>query len=107
MKHKKLIALLASALIICSVHAGREESGWIRKTARVVFYGAETAVGCHFFNVFHGRAPQSLWPWDVASKMWNNKRGAGSEAFASAVLLWHGLRGLDKELRITEQLKKK
>jgi hypothetical protein len=103
MKHMKLITLLALVFIMQPAYARRDESGWMRKTARVVFYGAETAAGCHFFSAFYGRPPQSLWPWDIATKIWNDKRRAGSEALACFLLLKHGLRGLNKELHITEQ----
>ena len=105
MKHMKLMALLALGLMVCPVYA-RNESGWGKKTARVLFYGVESCAGWHFLTTFHNRHPQSLWPCDIAHKIWKDKRNAGSEAVASAVLLWHGLRGLDRELHISKQFKK-
>ena len=106
MKYTKLIVLLASTLIMQPVYAKRRnESSLIRKTARVLFYGVETAAGWHFFSAFYNRAPKSLWPRDVANKICYNGRDAGSEALAAFVLLRHGLRGLNRELCISEQFK--
>lgn len=104
MKHMKLLLLVVLGLMISPVYA-RNESGWLKKTAHVAFYLAETVAGCHFFNTFHAKS-QSLWPWRVADTIGRDPYRAGSEALACVLLLSHGLRGLDKELHLREQFKK-
>lgn len=106
MNQTKLFVLFAAALLISPLHARHSESGFLKKMFWVGFYGAETYAGCHFFTLFHNRAPQSLWPWDVAGKIWNDPRHNGSTALASVMLLRHGLRGLNRELHITDQFKR-
>lgn len=105
MNQTKLFVLFAAALLISPLHARHSESGFLKKMVRVVFYGAEVGAGWHFFTVFYNGS-RSLWPWDVAGKIWNDPKHSGSTALASVMLLRHGLRGLNRELHITDQFKR-
>lgn len=107
MNHIKLFVLCAVSLIASPLGASQpKESGFLKKTGRVLFYAAEVGASWHLFTLFHHRRPQSLWPWEMMGKILGDPKNAGSEVLASIMLLRHGLRGLNQELHLTDQFKK-
>lgn len=106
MKSYQYLVAIVLLLSARSAHTKHHESNRVKKIVHVAFYAAQTAAGCHFFNQFYAKVG-SLWPCPVASKICDDPWRAGSEGLASATLLWRGLKGLDKELQISKEFKRK
>ncbi len=104
MKHKKLIALVALGVMVQSTHAGNESSGWMKKTAYVSWHGVQVVAGAVLLNKWHTMTGGKCNP---CSKSHGFDCDRGPFIVASATLLWHGVRGLEKELHIWKQFKKK
>jgi len=101
MKHMKLMALVALGVMVQSVHA-RNESGWMKKTVHVLFYAGLTCGGWKISN-FMG-LPGA--PGQTVRRIKNYPIDNGSRVLAGLWAFYYGLKGLDKELRITAQFKK-
>lgn len=134
MKHMKSLALLAVALIMPSAHAGKKmdiAKNIIKKTAKVSWHMAETALGVLAFiagckeSLFHKKyqyaqdanEPDCLDHSKPLSTVGGLKKFATQRGFddilclsggsiAAISLLNSGLKGLDCELKVVERCKK-
>ncbi len=104
MKHMKLMALVALGVMVQPTYARNESSGWIKKTAYVSWHGVQVVAGVVFLNKWHTMTGSKC---DPRSKSYGFDCERGPFIVAGATLLWHGVRGLDKELHIWKQFKKK
>ncbi len=105
MNCRMMIGFLCVVSIVANFSYAHESNG-IRKIVRIAWYAAQTGAGYCFLDRFHRTAMSSLYPCDIIKACWRDKRGVGSCGVASVTLLWHGLSGLDRELRIREFLKR-
>jgi len=101
MKHMKLVVLFASALIIQPIHAGKKIDG-IKKVGWCSWHLAQVLSGVIFADavlVYPGKV------WRAETK--KNDSLKASIYFVSAItLLNDGIRGLNRELRVSEGVKK-
>ena len=115
MKHMKLIALLAAALIVQQAHAGKKVDA-AKKTGRVVWHAGQVVVSGSLCVV----GAMTWWPWQKEFLRNNGKRDWGkwndkvSDDFIAIVVVAvgvpttfsAGIRGLNHELKISERAKK-
>ncbi len=102
MKHMKLI-LVAAMCLTAQQACAKNESGWMKKTARVSWHAVQLASGLVFLNKWHTMTDGHCSP---CSKRNGFDCDRGPFIVASATLIWYGLRGLNKELHLREQFKK-
>lgn len=99
MKSMKLFVLLVVSLILQpAVCAKDHKEHWAKK---VVFHSLETFAGIYFMKKMYD---DSSWCrldfWRVNGKSCYTARGT-----AAVALLYHGLKGLDKDLDLRKKLK--
>lgn len=80
------------------------DDSMLRKTARISWHALEVAAGLSLLNSWHTKTGGKCNPctkFDYCCSWQKN-----CYLIASAYLLWHGLKGVNRELHITDQFKK-
>ncbi len=107
MKHMKLIALLAAAMMVQGAHASSkmDDAKKVGKSAaKVTWHAAQTATGG--FAVFADFMMLSEGVRPFRENLRKNKWFIGVASVAAITLLNEGLRGLNRELKLTGLAKK-
>ena len=108
MKHMKLIALLAAAMMVQPVYAGKKMDGAKRvgkKTAKGTWHVAQTVTGVlavvTVYMIYKEAGGSS-----IRETLNNEKFHLGLFSVGAITLLNSGLRGLNREFKIVERTKK-